>query len=136
MKDGARIMIVDDSLVVGERLQRLLLSVREIAAIEFEPSLQLAASRLVNFPPDILILDHHFHDGSGEDLLRTQRAQLENTHVIVYSAFGSLLNHARYRALGAKVIFDKSESPETLIAVVESIIRVRLKQWKATEVQI
>ncbi len=136
MEHGARIMIVDDSRVIGERLQRLLNSIPNIAMIEYEPDLDHASNRLRSYAPDILILDHHFPEGIGEDLLRMDGVMLEETHIIVYSAFGSLLNNAQYRSLGAHVIFDKNESPESLVALIESIIRIRLKRWKETQVAV
>ena len=134
MQDGARVMIIDDSRLIGERLQCLLKSIEGIAMIEYQPDLAHAGNRLRTYAPDVLILDHHFPEGSGETLLQMEGIKLDNTHIVLYSAFGSLLNHARYRNLGADVIFDKSESPEALVTLIESILRIRLKQWSELQV--
>lgn len=123
--DGIRILIVDDSRLISERLRRLLDSIEHVGEIRSEKNLEQAGECLAHYSPDLLILDHHFPEGYGEDLLRAEGARLKDTHVIVYSAFGSMLNHAHYRGLGAHWIFDKSESPEELVTLVESIIRIR-----------
>ncbi len=128
---GIRILIVDDSRLIAERLRRLLDGIDQVVEIQCEKDLDLAAARLIDYHPDLLILDHHFPEGYGEDLLRSEGARLKDTHVIVYSAFGSMLNHARYRGLGAHWIFDKSESPEELVTLVESIIHIRARKVSA-----
>lgn len=124
---GIRILIVDDSKLIGDRLRRLMEGIARVTEIKCESNLDVARDCLESFHPDLLILDHHFPEGYGEDLLTSESHKLKDTHVIIYSAFGSMLNHARYRGLGAHWIFDKSESPEGLVTIVESIIRIRSK---------
>jgi DNA-binding NarL/FixJ family response regulator len=125
MMDGLHILIVDDSRLIGERLERLLKHLPEVERIDYVESPAAAIDRLSTNRPDLMILDHHFPEGSGEDLLTQGHARRDDPHVIIYSAFGSLLNHARYRELGAHAVIDKNESPEDLVKMVESIIRIR-----------
>ncbi|MFA6233572.1 MAG: response regulator [Bacteroidota bacterium] len=127
-----RILIVDDSRLIGERLRRLFEGIAQVASVDYECDLEVARIRIQTLRPAILVLDHHFPSGYGEDLLKSEGEQLKETHVIVYSAFGSMLNHAHYRGLGAHWIFDKSESPEALVTLVESIIRIRSKKVNHT----
>lgn len=120
------ILIADDSRLVGERLQKLLTGIPQVGAVHYLQTLASVSAYLEIVTPDLLILDHHFPDGLGEDLLRRHAETLSETHVILYSAYGSLLNHTRYRSLGARLIFDKSDSPDELRHIIESVIRIRV----------
>lgn len=120
------ILIADDSRLVGERLQKLLTGIPEVGAVHYLQTLASVSAYLEIVTPDLLILDHHFPDGLGEDLLRRHAETLSEAHVILYSAYGSLLNHSRYRSLGARLIFDKSDSPDELLHIIESVIRIRV----------
>ena len=122
------ILIADDSPLVGERLQKLLTGIPGVGAVHYLQSLAAVSAYLEIVTPDLLILDHHFPDGLGEDLLLRHGHTLSDTHVILYSAYGSLLSHSRYRALGARLIFDKSESPDDLLHIVESVISIRVRR--------
>lgn len=122
---GMDILIVDDSRLIGERLIRLLNGSPAVQSVHFEDGLVSAAGYLENVSPDLLILDHHFPEGYGTELLEQTKDRLERTHIILYSAFGSLLNGSEYRNHGVHVMLDKSEAPEALISLVESIARIR-----------
>ncbi|MBR9977708.1 MAG: response regulator [Bacteroidetes bacterium] len=122
---GLDILIVDDSKLIGERLIRLLHGLPAARSVHLEDGLVSAAAYLENIAPDLLILDHHFPEGYGSELLERSKNRLEGTHIILYSAFGSLLNDSEYRNHGVHVVLDKSEAPEALISLVESIARIR-----------
>ena len=126
------ILIVDDSPLVGERLQKLLASIPATRAVQYLQSLGAASAHLRTVTPDILILDHNFPDGSGDELLVRHADSLRGTHVIIYSAYGSMLNHERYRELGASIIFDKADSPEDLLGMIESVVRLRQRRLSRT----
>lgn len=122
------ILIVDDSPLVGERLRKLLGALPVTGAVQYLQSLDAASAHLGAVTPDILILDHNFPDGSGVDLLARHAETLRGTHVIIYSAYGNMLNQEQYRALGASIIFDKADSPEDLLGMIESVVRLRQRR--------
>lgn len=122
------ILIADDSQLVGERLQKLMMGIPGVGAVHYLQTLTSVSAYLEVVTPDLLILDHHFPDGLGEDLLLRHGNAFLDTHVILYSAYGSMLSHSRYRALGARLIFDKSESPDDLLHIVESVISLRVRR--------
>jgi DNA-binding NarL/FixJ family response regulator len=125
------ILVVDDSELVGERLRKLLSALPSIGAVHYLRTLEAASEHLEVVRPDVLILDHHFPEGPGEKLLARHARTLADVHVIVYSAYGLFLDHARYRALGADVIFDKSAAPDDLMLLVESVLRIRSQRQYA-----
>jgi DNA-binding NarL/FixJ family response regulator len=126
------ILIADDSRLVAERLRKLLTGIPGVGAVHNLHTLASVSAYLEIVTPDLLILDHHFPDGLGEDLLLRHGTTLSNTHIILYSAYGSLLSHSRYRALGARLIFDKSDSPDDLLHIVESVINIRVRRAEKT----
>lgn len=126
------ILIVDDSPLVGERLRKLIGTIPAARAVQYLQSLDAASAHLRTVTPDIMILDHHFPDGSGDDLLVRHAESLRGTHVIMYSAYGNMLNQERYRALGVSIIFDKADSPEDLFRMIESVIRLRQRRLSRT----
>lgn len=115
------ILIVDDSRAVGMRLQRFLLGLPWITTIQYTESLQLAGQLVGEHTFDLIILDHHFPNGYGHEFLAEYGARFRDTAVVVYSAFGSILNHSTYRELGVAAVIDKSAEPEELLATIQAL---------------
>ncbi|MBR9974131.1 MAG: response regulator [Bacteroidetes bacterium] len=115
------VLIIDDSRPVGIRLQRYLGGIPWIATIQYAESLQLAGVLVGEQKFDVIILDHHFPNGYGVDFLNAHGARFQDTAIVVYSAFGSGLNHTMYRELGVAAVIDKSSAPEELLATIEAL---------------
>lgn len=103
-----RILIADDSNTIGKRLQRLLQQLPFVRSVVYSPSIATAITGAEFMQPDVLILDHHFPEGRGLDVLESLRDTIPGTEVIVFSAFATSIDHEAYRRLGVKAVLDKT----------------------------
>ncbi len=103
-----RILIADDSSAIGKRLQRLLQQLPFVRSVVYSPSIATAITGAEFMQPDVFILDHHFPEGRGLDVLESLRDTIPDTEVIVFSAFATSIDHDAYRRLGVKAVLDKT----------------------------
>jgi len=103
-----RILIADDSSTIGKRLQRLLQQLPFVRSVVYSPSIATAITGAEFMQPDVLILDHHFPEGRGLDVLESLRDIIPATEVIVFSAFAGSIDHEAYHRLGVKAVLDKT----------------------------
>ncbi len=110
-----KLLIVEDSRPVGERLRTIMASLPGVQA-EVAGDLRQGTMRFRELEPEMVILDVQLPDGSGLDLLGTIKQERPNTRVLMFS------NYALYRkrcvAEGADDFFDKPMDLERLTATV------------------
>lgn len=115
-----KLLIVEDSRPVGERLLTAFAAVPVIDAI-LAANFAGAAAEFRATAPDLVILDIRLPDGNGIDLLRAIKAARPTTRVLMFS------NHpacARIcRAAGADGFFDKADDFDALVATVRGLAR-------------
>jgi DNA-binding NarL/FixJ family response regulator len=118
-----RLLIVDDSDLI---VQRLAPTLRQIAGVEIigrARTAQEAAAAVRSLNPDVVILDIALPGGSGLDVLEGMTRDASNALVIV------LTNHpyAAYRKkcaeLGCSYFFDKSAEFEKVGEVLRRLIK-------------
>lgn len=124
MSGTLRVLIVDDSETVRERLRTLVDEVGGVHVVGCAGGLREARAALETMRPDVMVLDLRLGDGSGLDLLRELAPSRPAPRVIV------LTNEAwpQYRreclAAGAEWFFDKTTEfhrvPEVLAAAAGS----------------
>jgi two-component system, CitB family, response regulator len=110
-----RILIADDSMEIAQRLQRLLSALPEVSVAAVATTIEASIAALQTMRPDLLILDLHFPEGSGLEVLKEVTSGAEETKVILFSAFASMLDHKEYDHAQVIAILDKSIDLETLI---------------------
>ena len=117
-----KVVIVDDSVEIQERLLTML---REIPGIEIAgqaTTVAQAISTVHVLKPDVMILDLRLPDGSGLDVLRlTQREQIQ-TRVIVLTNFPYPQYEQRARAAGAYAFLNKAKEFDRVADLVRSLI--------------
>ena len=120
-----KIVIVDDSLIVTERLKYIL---NEIDCVEISGNANTisSAKKLTNMVnPDVIILDINLsddeHGKTGIDLLVDFRQNLPKTKIIIFTNQNEL--HYRLICLekGVNYFFDKSKDSHKIYEVI--------KQW-------
>ena len=122
-----KVITVDDSPVIAERLKSLLSDVTEVELLGNAENIQTALSFIEANQPDVVFLDIHLsHDKprNGIDLLNA----LRKTYPVLKIIMLTNMSGERYRAIcksfGADYFFDKSEDfdkiPETLIQIKSS----------------
>lgn len=115
-RDGegkVKLLIVDDSTAVYERLLALLGGVEQMTAVAIARTLHDAREKLASYTPDAAVIDVHLPDGNGLEGIALVRAYAPSARILMFS------NQLEYRALamaaGADGFFDKSLDFERLV---------------------
>ncbi len=113
------VMVIDDSLIVRERLISLL---SEIPGVEIVGQADNAASALDALPrlkPSVIILDISMPGGSGFVVLEHLQNHPPAPLIIVLTNYDHELYRKRAIKLGADYFFDKSSQFNEIKAVLE-----------------
>ena len=120
MKKRPIILCVDDEWG-GLEGRRMLLEERGyqvLAAISGEEALQLFASH----PPDLVLVDFHMPEMNGDIVAKRMKASQPDVPVAMLSAEGGLPESALE---SVDVFISKSESPASLLEIVEHLLDLR-----------
>ncbi|WP_413289761.1 response regulator transcription factor [Bdellovibrio sp. HCB337] len=126
----ARLLIVEDDKNLGLSLKDRLES--EGYQVEWAETLQ-AAGRLVQSPPDLIILDWMLPDGQGQDFLVNLRKQSNKVPVIFLTARVELVDKILGLELGANDYMTKPFEPRELLARVRVQLRDQGAHQKLSE---
>lgn len=118
-----KILIADDEVELGKRLERLLRKLPEVAVVNCRSEKEEAILALMELQPDILILDHHFPDGTGHDIARKVGQYSPATEIVLFSALMTHQDIARYQHTGVSRFIDKTTGLEELIETVQLCAR-------------
>ena len=103
-----KILIADDSDVIRQRLYELLSDIRNIEIVGFAKSTSEAFTLIDKLKPDAMILDIHFTDGSGIDVLRYTKKFFPNIIITISTNFPYPQYKNECMKLGADFFLDKS----------------------------
>jgi DNA-binding NarL/FixJ family response regulator len=108
MKNGKIVLIVDDSILI---LDRIILMLAEIGNIQFvHASNYNEAMELLNgIKPDLALLDIRLPGKSGIELLRTIKVMYREIKVFMITNHASDYYRNLCKTLGADHFFDKSK---------------------------
>lgn len=113
-----RLLIVEDSKLVAERLRFVLAGIPELSVATAERA-DAGLEYFRAWQPQTVILDIELPGGNGLDLLRTIKQENAGTRVLMFS------NHECYRAYcrkeGADAFFDKAVDFEALTGLVKQM---------------
>src|SRR5581483_1726938 len=116
-----KVAIVDDSMVVVDRLEMMLNDIQNIEVVGYARNVTSAKELISKKRPGVVILDIHLHEdapaSSGMNLLQYLKILYPKMVVIMLTN----LAHAKYREkcmkLGADYFFDKSNEFDMVIDV-------------------
>ena len=121
--DALRVVVVEDSRIIRERLGALLADIPNLATVGYATTEDEALAILRQGEWEIVILDLQLKEGTGlrvlEELGKTIRR--EETTIIVFSNFDFPQYRSRAIALGADFFFDKSSEFRRLHEVLTSL---------------
>jgi two-component system, OmpR family, response regulator len=115
-----RVLVVDDSAAVRERIVTLLHDIEGVDNVDVAENASRAMELCRAQPPDFVMLDLDLAGQNGLEILPSLKALLGAPTVIV------LTNHAgdayahRCRQLGADYFFDKSKQFEAALDIVRA----------------
>ena len=116
----ALLLIIDDEVSLREFLRTVF--TRQGHEVLTAPHLDQALDALAKRPVDLVILDAHFPDESGVDLIHRMRSAKNPVPVIVYSGNVSAQEEKEFRLAGASEILGKGGSVTPLVECVSKIL--------------
>ena len=116
MKNNAsaflKIVTVDDSCVVAERLKSILSEIESVEFLGNARSVSTALGLIHKEEPNVVIIDIHLEEdvteGNGMNLLIRLRKQYPHLKIIVFTNLSELHYRITCLANGANYFFDKS----------------------------
>lgn len=115
------IFLVEDSLLVCERLLEMIESVPGARVVGVASRADEAVRGILAARPDLVVLDLLLAQGTGIDVLRELRLKAPRTDVYMLSGYATEPYRQLARRLGARDLFDKS----TDFARVKDIVAAR-----------
>lgn len=113
------VLIADDSSLVRRNVRRLLSTIPGVSAFSEADSVSSTIRAIEEASPDAVILDLHFPDGSGFDVLTHLQDAAHHPRVIVLTTFAGPSERNRALSLGAERFLDKSTEYEELFDLLE-----------------
>ena len=127
---GLKILLVDDMMLVLQRLQILLSGLKQVAKVETADNAAKAFSILDNFIPDIVILDINMPVVNGIDVLKQLRRRTDlNPVVIMLTNHAFSLYHEECLRLGADHFLDKSRDFLQIPAIIKQVQEQKVLQY-------
>ena len=117
-----RIVIADDSIVVRQRLIRMLGEVNGVEVVGQADDLPLARNLVETLKPDVAILDIRMPTGSGADLVPDLKRMNPAPKVIMLTNYAYPENRKKCMDGGADFFFDKSTEFQMVVAVLKGML--------------
>lgn len=115
-----RVLIVDDSAVVRERVTTLLSEVESVEVVGHAETVREATTSLEALRPHVVILDIRLTDGSGIDVLTYIKQHRPELKVIMLTNYPYPQYRKKCLEAGAEFFFDKSTEFDQIATVVRS----------------
>lgn len=121
-KDALRVLVVEDSPIVAERLRECLREVEGVRHVDTLSRESAAVERLAHGGIDVIILDLHLERGTGFGVLRSIQALTgERPIAIIFTNYDLPEYRRQALALGAHDFLDKARDFERIPAVLSDI---------------
>ena len=116
-----KILIVDDSAVVRERLKQLLTRLKGVEVLTEAGAAKSGRKFAAKLKPEVVIMDVQMRDGRGLELIRDLKRSRPAPSIIVLTneAYPEIRN--RCLTAGADYFFDKSGDYQELVSVLSDI---------------
>jgi DNA-binding NarL/FixJ family response regulator len=116
-----RVLVVEDSKRVTERLRELLDQIPEVETIGTVESELDAVSTVAELMPDVVILDLHLKQGTGFGVLRCMPPSRPRPTVVVLTNFALPQYRLQVEALGVEYFLDKAREYDRLPEILRDI---------------
>ncbi len=121
---GLKILLIDDSLSVLQRLQFLLSDLKQVSRTEAVMSAEEALSILDHYEPDVMVLDINMPGMNGIEMLRKMpEKKFARPIVIMLTNNTFSVYRDECMRLGADYFLDKSRDFQQIPSIVEKIQR-------------
>ncbi len=120
--NSLRIFLVDDSVVIRDRLKRLLADMNEVTVIGESGAAQEATDAILKQKPDVVLLDIHLLDGSGIDVLQRLKQAKPAPAVIILTNYPYPQYRQKCLDAGADFFFIKSTEFDRIVPALKQLI--------------
>ena len=122
-----KILVVDDSALLRERLISMISELPGITAINQAQDVPEALNSVQEINPDVVILDIRLSDGSGIEVLKKMKKENSGTVTIMFTNYPYPQYRKKCQEAGADFFFDKSTEFHRIVDVLEQIQESRDK---------
>ena len=118
-----KVFLVDDSMVIRQRLKRMLADVQEVVVIgEAGDGLAATTDAILALKPDAVLLDIHMYDGNGIDVLQTLKKAAPTMAVIILTNYPFPQYRSKCLEAGADFFFVKSTEFDQVIPALKQLM--------------
>ena len=117
-----RLLIVDDSRILRERLVGMLADLRGVEIIGQAQDTLEAIESIQKLNPNVVILDIRMPRGSGLEVLEAIKKKRDSLKVIVFTNFPYPQYRRRCMEAGADYFFDKHTEFEGLFDTIKNLV--------------
>ncbi len=117
------VFLVDDSLVMRQRLKRLLADVPEVYVTGEAGEVQEATDAILKQKPDVVLLDIHLFNGSGIDVLQRLKREKPAPAVIILTNYPYPQYRVKCLEAGADFFFIKSTEFDQVVPALKQLIQ-------------
>lgn len=114
-----RVLLVEDSRVLAERLQESLDGLEDVVVVGVAADESAAVTAVREHQPDVIVLDLQLKEGTGFGVV--QRLGQARPKIIVFTNYVLPEYQRRARALGVEHFLDKSIDYERLPQLIQEI---------------
>jgi len=118
-----KVFLVDDSLVIRQRLKRMLADVQGVQVTGEAGDAQEAMDAILEQKPDVVLLDIHLLNGSGMDILQTLKKATPAPAVIVLTNYPYPQYRQKCTEAGADFFFVKSTEFDQVVPALKQLIQ-------------
>ena len=125
-----RVLIVDDSKIVCDGLQQMLINIADVEIVGQVINGKDAIATISESKPDVVILDIRLPGLSGIDVLKDIRAKKLPIRVIMMTNYPYPPYRKKCKELGADYFFDKVMEIEMIPKVIAELAKNKRKNVK------
>ncbi len=125
-----RVLIVDDSKIVCDGLQQMLINIADVEIVGQANNGQDAIAYISESKPDVVILDIRLPGLSGIDVLKDLRDKMLPIRVIMLTNYPYPQYLKKFEDLGADYFFDKVTEIEMIQKVIAKLAKDKLENVK------
>lgn len=118
-----KVFLVDDSLVIRQRLKRMLAEVQEVQVVGEAGEVQEAKDAILGLKPDVVLLDIHLFNGSGIDVLQSLKKEKPAPAVIILTNYPYPQYRQKCLEAGADFFFVKSTEFDQVVPALKQLIQ-------------
>lgn len=120
---ATKILIVDDSFLVGAKVAELLLSIPDIVLLPQVGTEEEAIKSCIENSPDIVLVDFHLSNGNGMEVVKAIKNNQAQTKIIMLTNSSNEFYIKKFKEFGGDIFLDKTKDFSEIVSVVAAFIQ-------------